>query len=310
MSEYLQPGEIIARQESWRQEIINSIFTDGLMTRREFIKKRGYVFGSLDTDSEHGTSVINGCFLFSEDHGVIHPGDANDRTIDLRWDWHVENYGKDVLNIVANPDRLLYHALYTSACSMFPTLNERMHMVRRSDQDRKHVVEERLHQTMVIVVPATKLEIRRFYPNAEVRNTIPSSYFSYVLIPESLTSPQRDIENLGFQVITVPNLSLSFTEKTGCFEANEEYVLPNYEETLLQLLSSSDQPLFIHGVRLPTEEDSADRLKKETQVLNEHVSAAPFPNHIKKLPEQSQLPIQESDYLVWQILQQKLKSSI
>jgi hypothetical protein len=139
---------------------------------------------------------------------------------------------------------------------MLPSLTERVgeDLHRRGSDDG--LVEDRIKNTILIMIPASRVSIARFFPNAELDKSVLSSDFELVLAPEVLTDASAFSSSRMVKVVSVPLVSKKIETM---FVPGKTYTIPDYEEIILHMLENYPEPFFIHGVRLPTLEDTMKR---------------------------------------------------
>ena len=243
--------EVAAR----RAEIVNSVLTDGLKSAEVLQQEGRSYFGSFDFGPREFIS-----FRLMLPHKAFPEFSST-----------------------------LRDALYLRGISVLPVMAERQgrftpandHVDRAYDfssgtwsgEEKKvvrQVLEPRISSSFLIVVNETMGNLieksRRFIFSSEKErlralehlgrlqiSRMPSDRFSYLVFPQSVWN-----EYQGRQTHLNENSQVRLVKrkiKRTLFEKKLVLTIPDYEGALLKILEERGEPIWVHGVRLPTEDD-------------------------------------------------------
>ena len=150
----------------------------------------------------------------------------------------------------------LWNKLYASAVGVMAVICERNDPndflnVPRSylspvTQQQKDLLERRMAASFMVVCDE----------NVEHKvGPIPSSDFLYILIPKPICDEYRNVRPNALSSNKVVIVESVIKRQVDVRPIT--LMVPNYEGVLRRLLSERGKPLWVHGVRLPTEEDLA-----------------------------------------------------
>lgn len=156
--------------------------------------------------------------------------------------------------------------LYGSSRSIFPVLVEREHerelfwTNQWLNQNGFELAERRMAASFLIVCRAGALSEDRYSTGRTVSPTL----FAYIVLPEAISNehlgPEADKHGSGVTIKIVRRTIKRVIKLDG-----EEHLLivPDYEKSLIEILDELYNKAWVHGVRLPTEED-IERLATST----------------------------------------------
>lgn len=150
--------------------------------------------------------------------------------------------------------------LYKDLWSVFGVIAERYdHLIDDASELPDEVLEDRFLNSMMIIMRAQDLELCQRGGGKDlkgVEGSISPDKFFRVLLPRKLEGTFRDqiINMTNVPVIGVPVKEEIVFGGHG-LRCRKRLKVPDYEGELLRLLKKYHEPLFIHGVRLPTKDD-------------------------------------------------------
>jgi hypothetical protein len=259
-------SEVLTRQSELRKGTFQSLVQRGLLSESE-AEKTGINFsGSGDKRQATKSEYLYGVLVpFVHHKGVqIEKSQTNTRvsveSSDFKGrsresDFDVKSVGSDAeIN-----KRILERALYEGNVSALPVIAERANdKVPTAQYLDRSVIEDRLANSLVVVVPEGLLPSHVINPDSlEVlcKGKIEPETMAFVLVPTKFFHEAVgyfEKEQSGVRVISVPDIETVLFEGT---QNSKTCRMPNYAGFLNELAEVSLEPLFVHGVRLPTLED-------------------------------------------------------
>jgi hypothetical protein len=242
-------------QRGLRRKIIESIIQEGILSGKDLMDKGIVPQSSSDSlDSNWPFQVYGALVLRKDQEGVdwSHPegysyprvkvdvGDSGQTTV---------AYDKKKGKI---EEQYINWALYEGISSVFPVIAERNdERTNETAQLPTEVLENRLANSLLIITPFNTIKVNTL-DKYEVwaKSPVASNNFLAVLTPEPLAAEVIQL----FQGTKIPVISVS-SRKAKLFDGERELTVPDYESEVRKRLKASPRPLFLHGVRLPTESD-------------------------------------------------------
>lgn len=229
-----------------RMETVDSVLNNGLLSPKTLSERRINFISSFGHYSRELTPFVHGRALFSEScpRQAYTPDD------------HVED---------------LPSALYKNQFSIFPVISERirdkfsfMKLVNCKDSIEKREIinwtmtmkenlEERMGASFLVVCQFNE----SFQPLALHTNgkeQVSPQEFVYLIFPKSVWNDYRNVKGAKADVKIPIKIATQSVIRTIA-GLQEQFALPDYESALKQILIEIDQPIWVHAVRLPTEED-------------------------------------------------------
>jgi len=204
-------------------------------------KKRAGIINSILLDGLRSSKELNmeGTHYFGSVDGS--PGSLHGR----------------ILNNFSNPTEQIGDALYAGGDSILPVMieREREHKVYIDlSPDEKGLLTRRVCSVVLIVC-----KVPYYHDNKRIitNGIMPTEKFSYLLFPDTIwqeTQPYLNLEKIKEVPVRVIK-----KEITRMVSRNKLRV-PDFEGELLEILKNSRTSLWVHGVRLPTEEDVTTHL--------------------------------------------------
>lgn len=243
-----------------RRAIINSILTKGLKSSRLLTKQNEPYFGSGDYEPRDFVSF----------RLIIPPTLHADPKI---FSVNLENVlylrGISVLPVMTER-KVIRDPLFASLGDLYvPTITQEK-IVKNGT---KHALEKRIASSFLIVICDTIDNLTKkgghfFHTSEEEKlmhleyrgrpkeEEIPPNRFSYLLFPKAIWEQYKNgqIElsssGNGAKIKVVKR-----TIERKLFERKITLTVPDYEGSLLEILRDHKEPIWVHGVRLPTKED-------------------------------------------------------
>lgn len=249
MSELLSKIDVSAEVVARRATIINSVLKYGLKSSEQLQKEGSPYFGSFDDSPSEFISFM-----------LLLP----------------PNTYKNQQDFLKALDRVLYH----DTLSVLPVMAERkgsymgndviskVYNLRNSSglgikQDEENVLERRVSSSFIVLINESMETLRekskRWSSGRNMTDgieilgkpkdgcSISPNRFSYLLFPEDVGGQYgNEQENV---VIIKRKI------KRKLFNRGIQLSVPDYESAILEILEETNDPLWIHGVRLPNEED-------------------------------------------------------
>lgn len=243
------------QQKDLRQKIIRSIVKQGILSGKDLMARGIIPQSSADSlDSAWLLQTYGSMVLRKDQRGVewSHPKRytyprvevdiGNSRKVIVAYDEEEGNI----------EDQFINWALYLDISSVLPVIAERDNeKIRETSQLPAEILRDRLANSILVLVPSDKIEINVLNKyEVGAKSSIPSNKFLAVITPEHLAAEVKQL----FSETKIPVLAVS-NRKSKLFEKEIELTVPDYESEVRRWLSSSPVPLFLHGVRLPTESD-------------------------------------------------------
>ncbi|MDC0449202.1 hypothetical protein OAL67_01185 [bacterium] len=148
----------------------------------------------------------------------------------------------------------VHQALYLTSDSVMPVVAERQGettqdtALYKGAKEERRALEERLASTALFIFEGTDEAIQTLM--REEKETGPESIIA-ILLPNDVANhfSQKELQNLKHPVIVVKK-----TIKRKLYHL-DELRMPDYESEIKKILLQGDNPIWIHGVRLPTQKD-------------------------------------------------------
>lgn len=251
-----QLGEI--RKEHARK-IVRSVLTEGVMSAEAQVARGNKPLRSMDN------------FPFLCGHFAFPPGyvfeklpltaSPSEQTVTANINGYI--YTEAVPAEESIDSYLLEKALYgeergskSLSYAILPILVERNN--ENYQYWTKAVTEERMQNSIVVVVPVSQIHqadhILPKYPSDIRLNPTVTLTPTAVLIPEGLRSDLEDVvAKDGRNIQFIGNITRPILRPV----VDQNLTIPDYMGGLQALLAPINEPVFIHGIRLPTVEDVA-----------------------------------------------------
>lgn len=225
-----------------RSEIISDIFVNGLNSPKVLQKENRPYVGSADTLRLTNETI---------------------------WGTIINPEKKD------NISKLLDHRLYSSYESILPVIIERKPQkprtsdfttirnaeVRDYTANELSVLEKRAKASFLVIAKANNPRLKpsaHFFESGvgQVKDSLPANEIYLFIFPEEvwrdyLLTKSQSASISKDRIIVVKNS----VEKFVGGKAKVLLNVPDYEQALLDLMSNLSHPIWVHGVRLPIEED-------------------------------------------------------
>lgn len=236
-------------RRSHARAIVRSILTHGLLAYDAQVK-----IGIKSLTSMDHRPHVNGLFVFPASYpfqrGPVHEMDVNGYM-------HKASVlkGGDNATIAKH---LLQQSLYGDGSPRGLVYALYHVLVERENENYSHwtkpIVDERLQNNVVFALPARQIPLADYvteglYADVRIQNPVKPSI---VLAPEMLRDDLGDLLE-GFDGI-VKYIDARETRPFAGRMKDYSHV-PDYESALRELANELGEPIFFHGVRLPTEED-------------------------------------------------------
>ncbi len=187
---------------------------------------------------------------------------------------------KNTVGIILSPLKIsnkdkgikeIQRTLYSDWCSIFPIIMERKN--ERWPQTARlpsQTLEDRAQNSFLVVVKRENIEIYNavFRENKNVwlsENFIVNpDDFLFLIVPQSLHHEQDEIfSSSAIQTIVVEQETARVFQRNlyGPLSKPRPLLVPDYEQVLHNLLSQTDQDLFIHAVRLSTDTENIESIQ-------------------------------------------------
>lgn len=268
-----QNSNLVESQERLRDQIIESVAKDGLLTSSAQIKEGGKPLHSSDLMDSVRPLTLGGVLVFRMGQKGVEVVNRNEslskptyafpyevkiklgniegiRPLELGYEQEVK---KDVVE-----DYFINLGLYQGMSSVLPVVAERANELgSETAEQMPEILEERFANSFLVVTPLDKIEnVEDISGEVSVRGNIKPDQFSAILIPESLydkVAPR--FAERGIRTIRVAAKKVKLFQGHFYKEGGKALTVPDYEREVRELLRDSEIPLFLHGVRLPTRED-------------------------------------------------------
>lgn len=252
MSEVLSRIDVAAEVASQRAAIINGVLRDGVKSAKRLKEEGKPYFGSFDKSPRE---LISFRLLLPLDR-YESPENLNATLNDVLY-----LRGISVLPVMAerqDRDSDVIDEAYSSYFSYGKPY-------QMNDQVVK-ILERRASSSFILVISESMDELMRKmrgYPLGSIssaieevgssrENRISPDKFSHLLFPEDIwnqyQAKRRNIDNAEIKIV-------KRKIERNLFTRNIPLKVPDYEGVLLEILKEHKQALWIHGVRLPNEED-------------------------------------------------------
>lgn len=254
-----QSVDAIRKQKSL--QIINSLLTDGLVPQFQQKRQGDELFvsgtGSIHEGAVYGNIVVPQSVLDSH-ISIFDRRDPRTKIISIPGFLDHYEYQRDENESLA--EVLVQSALYGAEggpdfgpYSVLPVIAEREHeYVGKAKELPVEQVEDRFAQSVLIVAPLVAMSQEEFEPSnlkdVRFRGIIMPDKFSIVLPKDTKQELEGGIKGTNDAIRTV-----GYIKKENPY--GRSYVVPDYESATREMLEETGEPLFLHGVRLPTNED-------------------------------------------------------
>lgn len=270
-SENTKDQEVEEKRKQKSLRVIGSIQERGLLSVKDQVTDGQKPFMSKDVILANPRPVVYGRLVIPFDDRFPFKLQQEDRRIVfddsltgvIELDEHIRIEEKIPLKYNGNvPEYLLRDALYADGrthgyFAVLPVIAERQ---REQLPENLPVsqLEDRFAHSALVVTPVHRLERTQIVDEGqsqggmEVLSPVVPHTLEKILLPELLGKELQ----LGLQKTGIPVELVKSTKKKV---VGKEMLVPDYESALRQMLEVTGEPLFLHGVRLPTNED----IKKE-----------------------------------------------
>lgn len=253
-------GELDELRKAHARRIVGSVFTEGVLLPADQVTRGRRPLRSMDN-----FPYICGAFVFPPGQ-VFEKNDQPDSDFQ-----HLKTeingypyYGSMPSNVKKINEYLLQEVLYGSsgirqlAYKLLPVL------VERDNEDytewTANLAQRRMMNSILVVIPSSQInaeDIVRYDEELEkpddirLGKSLSPEAIKAIIVPEGL---QGDLEGLLGDERIVKFVGNRRREVLAPV-IRGELVVPDYEKGLLEVMEEIGEPVFIHGVRLPTEED-------------------------------------------------------
>lgn len=281
--------EIESSRDKRRREILTSIAENGLLPARKVAEKINPSTSEDSLDSER-TTLVSGTLVFSENQQLqiektMIPNFIYEKPADqirLKMSYAEKNitiYLPIGENDVDNG--IIDVALYNGDSSVFPVVCERGYERKYETAEQSQaVLEDRVQNSILIV---TEMDNIKSFSNKSNEVYLPelAPDKMTVLVPSGIFEEAKNI----FGSRSIPVISVPFIEKQIYKGRRQNEIptsvrvkLPDFEKKVREMTAESKSPLFIHGVRLPTEEDvrMAEVIKPHWKNSDSNYSIPPY----------------------------------
>lgn len=254
--------DYLSEQQKQRDVVLQSIATHGLISEKSAYELNGssrLASGDQVDDRNKSANVYGALVISSRDPHL----EAHDTEII----YHTKNLKGNPLAVEISTRRgsdqdvdklVLNSALYEGPFSVFPVVGERQRDGLEPIIDRDPQEFQNRLQNSILCISTTELVGPHMIHASEVMTyqDIPSDKFLFVLAPEHLYEEvNTKFEKTGkTRVVSVKNVDHQFF-------GDKTIPVPDYESFIKNLRDVSSEPLFIHGVRLPTISDISTQYK-------------------------------------------------
>lgn len=199
----------------WRAEIIHDILSDGLKSGGELVRSRKRYLGSADGSSNPGISV----------------------------------------NVLTSPPDFRW-VLYETMGSAFPVLTERSY--EPGTKNFLYLRENLIPQQLLTVWQRTRSSLLVVGRHAggkiqDYFHQVNPEAFSYLVFPQNILDEYMHMGNPVVVDSPIEVVTTSVRRQIGSIRELVE--VPNYELALVRIIHTIGNPVWVHAVRLPTEED-------------------------------------------------------
>lgn len=223
------PNETRLAIATWRAEIITNILATGILARSDLLQRGASQISSSDVeprDRAYGWYLVPAERLKPTSNGsLVHDSYFIPREIFTQ---------------------ALYGGVYGDADGILPVVCERSGEPPIEIFSLEPFLRRGTSSFLVVCEPENR-NISRFYMGT--RELVTPSSFKYLVFPEN-TLQQIPEVNTSIPIKTTSRL---LTRIIGL----KQLQVPDYEEPLNAIVDELGYPIWVHGVRLPTEEDLA-----------------------------------------------------
>lgn len=221
----------------WRARIISNILRDGLIPGA-ILRENGEDY--LESDDQNSCGTVDGRYLS--------PVIRRNKSFEP---YYIRGIG-------------LRLALYGGTFSILPVISERRDETPLVFSDRVKAMaafSERTSASFLIVcADENEPKVRKFF--LERRRSVPLSAFSFLVFPQTIwesylvISPEAKACPIPIKT-TVDVIKRNF----GLIPKAMEVEVLDYETPLQEIMNEVRKPIWVHGVRLPIEEDLERRMQ-------------------------------------------------
>lgn len=241
------------------RNIVRSVLTKGLLSTNSQQREGIDSVKSYISQEDHisGRLIIPLTASFADAHvASVHKTESRETlTVEVNGFKHEEWLSQGSHREVG--ERLLQNVLYGDNDFASPLYAVLPVLAERKEGTTLHVANERLEDrvlnSVLVVVPSNQIKLEDYANNgAPDVQLVHSVKAGTILIPEGLKEDLGEsVKEFGGQIRFVDNVKKTiFNHPTG-----NEITVPDYEGALRSLLEETNEPLYVHGVRLPTIED-------------------------------------------------------
>lgn len=261
--------QIEEAQKSIRTEIITSVAANGILSEKKLHESDVSPLASADAKTPESFSrYIYGALIISQNHEGVIVEEKKFGNHEVSYPFkNIKGKNKIAKVEVRGEDlesALMYEALFGHNKSVMPVLAERLrdNQGPTSEYLTDDVIQDRLENSMLVVTPIQKTAPMHI-GELEVHcvDQIEAGKITAALVPEKLYREAKEL----FQEFSPDILVISVPSDTKRMFKNRRVIeAPDYEGVISKLRDNSKQPLFVHGVRLPTMEDARWLISKES----------------------------------------------
>lgn len=228
MAEITGVQEPLANIVQSRTAIIDSVLENGLKPSEKLKDQGSLHLPSVDREPY---SQVEGC--------VLHPRSA---------------YGGEQSQF----STAMKHLLYAGARSILPVMMERdfdrlgLGKVELSD-DEKSAIGRRMQSSFLVVYPINTRKMAG--PETMSEAELQPDLIKYVIFPEDVYKQYKGVTKREIGPHKIVGNVVKNIYRTGIYAKPDSLTVPDYEKALEEIANEITQPVWVHGVRLPTEED-------------------------------------------------------
>ena len=157
-------------------------------------------------------------------------------------------------------DMVVQQALYRNNASVFPVIIERNNenpseTIRKPDQ----ILNDRLRNSALAVCTQPPGEMILGASSWEIQfpSPVTPDHFVALLVPQQyLPDAELAFSSRKIPIYGVADKIAKFFPSSK--KQARQLTVPDYESRILELLSASSKPLFLHGIRLPAQQDISE----------------------------------------------------
>ncbi|MDO8620727.1 MAG: hypothetical protein Q7R31_00360 [Candidatus Levybacteria bacterium] len=255
MSEVLPKINATAEVAAQRAEIINSILKDGLKSAGRLRRESSLYFGSGDLSPKDFISFR-----------LIFPPHLHENLQAFSNNLEDALYLRNISVLPVMTERPSYRLKEPDPIDQLPAWSQE----EVDKNGAKEILEARISSSFLIVINETMDELMKksshfLFTSRKERfegletigkpkeHIVPSDRFSYLIFPQTVWANYQNQKIQTDRNIRTRLVAQSIKRKL--LTRTLSLSVPDYESALLEILNERKEPIWIHGVRLPTEDD-------------------------------------------------------